>query len=197
MKISKKINILTALLFCSCSIYTNGQGLNKLEASLPTYNKSGMIALSGSLPTFQSDVSPKIVAFLSTDNKIQGNWLLVDTKERTLEIKRGDATLETILLKGNIGVRPGIYSVFSKEEAPLWYASDSYYYNRNLVPPRRDSKSRYVKGALGNFAIFLNDNLAIHDSKINSFDVQGLRLGSNDIKKVYSMLESGALVRVY
>ena len=196
MKKIKNFNILPILLLCSCSLYTQKQDTSE-QTYMNNYNQNGMIAISESLPTIKSDLSPQIVTFLAADNKIDGNWLLVDTRRRTLSIKNGDTTLDTVAIQGNIGVRPGMYSVFYKEESPLWYATDNYYYSRNMTPPEQFSKERYVKGALGNFAIFLSENIAIHDSKISTFDVQGLRIDSNDIKKVYSSLKSGALVRVY
>ena len=195
IKMLKDFKLLPILLLCSCTLYTQRQETIN-QAVETTYNQSGMIAIAESLPTYKSELSPQIVSFLAADNKIEGNWLLIDTKHRTLSIKNGDETLDTVAIKGNMGVRPGMYSVFYKEESPLWYASDNYYYSRNLTPPQKYSQERYVKGALGNFAIFLNENIAIHDSKINTFDVQGLRIDSNDIKKVYSSLKSGALVRV-
>ena len=191
MKKIKNFNILPILLLCSCSLYTQKQDTSE-QTYMNNYNQNGMIAISESLPTIKSDLSPQIVTFLAADNKIDGNWLLVDTRRRTLSIKNGDTTLDTVDIQGNMGVRNGMYRVFYKEEYNIWYD-----YSRNMTPPEQFSKERYVKGALGNFAIFLSENIAIHDSKISTFDVQGLRIDSNDIKKVYSSLKSGALVRVY
>lgn len=197
MKNFRKIKLLPMLLILTSCVARQNAVKEQSNTYLPTYEQSGMIAVASRLPLEKQELSNQIISFLSSDDNIEGNWLLVDIKRHTLSIKQGDNTLETFAIQGNSGLRPGIYSVFHKEQEPLWYANDNYYLSRNLVPPQRDSRERYVKGALGSYAIFLNDNFAIHDSKIGSYDVQGIRVDSNDIQKVYSSLKSGALVRVY
>ncbi len=199
MKKFIKITLLGLLFFCpACSFNTGSQEtISNNFFKSPSYPKSGMIAIAESIPQEKSELTSNMLSFLSTNDEIKGNWILINTTSNTLSIKKGDETLSTIAIKENVGIQPGIYSVFHKELNPLWYASDNYYYSRELTPPDQFSQERYVKGALGDCAIYLNEHMAIHDSKISSFDVQGIRIDSNDIKKLYSSLKSGDLIKVY
>ncbi len=199
MKKHIKIKALFLIFFCSaCSFNMNNKpALNDKSKEAVNYEKSGMIAIAESIPQTKNDLTPEMLSFLSTDDEILDNWLLINTEENTINIKKGNKTLNSFRIKENIGLRPGMYSVFYKELNPLWYANDNYYFLRQLPVPDKESQKRYVKGALGDCAIYLNDKMAIHDSKISSLDVEGIRVDSNDIRKIYASLKAGALIKVY
>lgn len=88
-------------------------------------------------------------------------------------------------------IAPGLYRVIHKQADPLWYAGDEYFNLRQLTAPPSGSKLRYLKGALGSRAIFIDRGIAIHDSRIESSDVGGLRVSSKDATSIYKSLTVG------
>lgn len=126
----------------------------------------------------------------------KGHSLTIDRGTRRGVLYHGSVKLEEFELKDIDGLNPGIYTVIHKQRHPVWYASDEYYINRGLAIPDSEDRSRYLKGALGDFVIYLDEQTPIHNAQVWSDDVGGVRIGDNNIAKMYYQLEIGARVTV-
>jgi len=65
-----------------------------------------------------------------------------------------------------------------------------------LSLPAQNSKERYLKGALGDFVIYLDEKTPLHNSAVWAEDVGGIRVADNVIAKIYYQIEVGSLVQV-
>ena len=83
-----------------------------------------------------------------------------------------------------------------KVNNPTWYAPDSYYEKRSLPVPQNGSKDRYLKGALGNQAIFLESGEAIHNSKIWSDEVGGIRVSKGIMEILFPSIKLGEFINI-
>jgi hypothetical protein len=84
-----------------------------------------------------------------------------------------------------------------KQQAPLWYAPDSYFEQRGLEIPAEGSKERYRRGAFGAFALFLNDQTPLHSGPADCPDLQGVQLPEDDLKELFDNVEVGSAVDVF
>jgi hypothetical protein len=75
----------------------------------------------------------------------------------------------------------GNYNVILKQKRPLWYAPDNYYTERNLPLPGEGASERYLKGALGEYAIYLIKSDGINQEQQSDIS-QTLALYSNTIR---------------
>jgi hypothetical protein len=91
---------------------------------------------------------------------------------------------------------PGKYTVVHKQHRPAWYAPDEYFVRRNLpVPPQGDA-TRYLRGALGERAIYLDDQRSLHASPIECDEVRGVRMKETEIARLFDSLPVGSTVLV-
>jgi lipoprotein-anchoring transpeptidase ErfK/SrfK len=95
----------------------------------------------------------------------------------------------------------GIFEVGRMKKDPLWYAPDWHFIeNRQSVPPR-DSPQRYIPGALGDYALYIDDEIAIHGTRdrasVGRASSHGcLRMYNEDITVVFSLVRLGTKVIV-
>ena len=78
----------------------------------------------------------------------------------------------------------------------MWKAPRTYFLRRGLQIPAEGSDANLVKGALGKQALFMSDNIAIHNSAIWSDEVGGVRLNNNDMARLFEAVETGATIEV-
>lgn len=144
-------------------------------------------------------------------------YLLVDTKVNKLYVKKG----MELLLEANCSVGrggqlvdkatgrvwdfatpKGVFSVLWKTQNPVWIKPDwAFVEARQPVPPPDDS-SRMVQGELGQYLLSIGHGYLIHGTK----DEKSLgrpvshgcvRLGAEDLEKVYELAPVGTKVYVY
>ena len=87
MKKLNKINILLLLCFSlsACAFNFNKGNNEEVKASLnlsqsalsPSEQQGGMVAIVDSIPQFKGELTANMISFLSTDESINGNWILV------------------------------------------------------------------------------------------------------------------------
>jgi L,D-transpeptidase YbiS len=139
--------------------------------------------------------------------------LLVSVSQRLLTVQRGEA----ILLRFPVGVGTGdrldhpqgekwvfatptgVFEIGRKKKHPLWYAPDWYYVERGLPIPPAYAEERYHSGILGDYALYLSDEIAIHGTKSESSVGQAsshgcLRMRNSDIAEVFPLVEVGTKV---
>ena len=123
-------------------------------------------------------------------------WLKLRLQDNTLLLMKGDAVVEQSKIEGSFALEPGIYSLQHKQRSPLWYAGDEYFTLRGLSVPTVGDKERYRRGALGDFALFVDSDASIHSAPIWTQEVGGLRIDDEKMKKIYYALDVGAKIQV-
>lgn len=139
-------------------------------------------------------------------------WAEVSLSEGSLKIYRGLLAVEnlpisltgplTSSISNDSSSLPGIQGtqkaqVIAQELNPTWMAPDSYFVERDLpVPPEGDA-SRFLKGALGKRAVFLDNGLVLHSGPVFnecSSSPEGIRLSPEALEVVSPLLEAGTKV---
>lgn len=141
--------------------------------------------------------------------------LVVSLSERSLTVHRGDAVLHVFpvgvgtggRLEGRGGARwsfetpTGVFEIGRKKKDPMWYAPDWHYVERGLPIPPAYSDERYLPGVLGDYALYLSDEIAIHGTddptSVGRASSHGcLRMNDADIAVVYPLVAVGTRVAV-
>ncbi|MDT8316618.1 MAG: L,D-transpeptidase family protein [bacterium] len=147
-------------------------------------------------------------------NKI---YLAVSLEENRLFVKIGTKTIKEYTvstgkgktrLKGsgkihNFLTPRGRMVINAKERNPVWYKPNWAWEEAGLDLPESISiEDRAVKGELGKYRLKLKDGYAIHGTKRGV--VEGgkvthgcIRIGREDLKKLYSMVKKGTEVYIY
>ncbi len=143
--------------------------------------------------------------------------ILVDTRANKLYVKKGltllwDADCSVgkggILVDKKTGRRwefvtpRGQFEIREKVEKPIWTKPDwAFVESGEKVPPPEDP-SRHVEGELGGYVFNLGDGYLLHGTKNEA--VLGhavshgcVRLGAQDLKKLYETVPRGARVYIY
>jgi lipoprotein-anchoring transpeptidase ErfK/SrfK len=195
--------IFLVLTLSACSFFSE---------SAPVLPALSMAQASGSL-TLARPVPPLAVVDASDGNNALRGFLPVSPTHLTSPLSNTplnriihiDLSSKTIRFgAGKTGqiqatpneLTPGTYRIIHKQESPLWYAPDEYFSVRNITAPAKNDRSRYRKGALGNYALFLTPTLAIHDSSVDAREVGGLRMDSETVKSLFEATSVGSEVVV-
>ena len=136
---------------------------------------------------------PPSKGFLPAQNQ---TWLEIDSKEKTVQIFRGQTSIRKIQAEGKVSLEPGTYSLQHKQKRPLWYAPDDYFAKRQLPVPPPGDRERYRRGALGQFALYPSVTFPIHSGPVWSDDVGGLRVSRSELSAIYYIVPIGTSVVV-
>lgn len=147
------------------------------------------------------------------DTSTEPVTLLVSISQRTLTVHRGESTLHRFPVGVGTGERldrpqgedwdfatpTGVFEIGRKKEDPVWYAPDWYYVERGLAVPPAYSDQRYQRGMLGDYALYLSDEIAIHgtqnESSVGRASSHGcLRMRNADIATIFPLVEVGTKV---
>jgi lipoprotein-anchoring transpeptidase ErfK/SrfK len=143
--------------------------------------------------------------------------IVVDTRANKLYLKKGLTLLWAadcsvgkggILVDRTTGRRwefvtpHGRFEVRSKLEKPLWVKPDwAFVETKDAIPPPDDPK-RKVEGELGGYVLNLGDGYLIHGTKTeallgHSVSHGCVRLGADNLKKLYESVPVGTPVYIY
>lgn len=141
--------------------------------------------------------------------------LFVSVSQRSLTVRRGGEVLHTFPVGVGTGERLddpggagwdfatpiGSFEVGRMKRDPLWYAPDWYYVERGLPVPPAYSQERYIGEVLGDYALYLSDEIAIHGTdrpaSVGRASSHGcLRMRNADIAVVYSLVQVGTPVTI-
>ena len=136
---------------------------------------------------------PPAATYLPAENE---SWVEILRASKKVLIHKGLSIVAEIQGEGDIPLAPGEYYIQHKQKSPLWYAPDEYFSKRQLEVPAQGDRSRYRRGALGQFAIYPTTTFALHCGPVWTEDVGGLRISSSDLSSVYYTLPVGAPVVV-
>lgn len=119
------------------------------------------------------------------------------SRERGIaELFRGDKIELSAPIEGTQSIKPGTYQIRLKQTSPLWYAPSSYFESRGLDVPLEGDRARYLRGALGEYVLFVDAETPIHAGPIWCEDIGGARLAEEHLSKIYYSVEEGTAVVV-
>jgi hypothetical protein len=98
--------------------------------------------------------------------------------------------------EGAQNLKPGSFSITLKEEAPLWYAPTEYFTRRKMSVPEEGSRARFMRAALGNRALYLNDQTPIHSGPLWLGEIGGVQIKEREMEQLFSLIPIGTRVEV-
>ena len=201
MRYSKPLSALfsVAAALSGCAAFSTGGETPRNAAWL----RDGGLTLSRPVPDTRSaslDSDP-ILGFMPSKHSQKavvhkGHWLKIDRASKEIELMDGDTAVESVHGDGIQSLKPGKYSIVHKQEAPLWYAPNNYFESRLLSVPSESNSLRYRRGALGNAAIFLDENTPIHNGPIWRDEIGGVRVEDDQMARLFQLLDVGSVVEI-
>ncbi len=96
----------------------------------------------------------------------------------------------------------GMFSIKGKLTNPVWHKPDWAFIEEGLPVPPQHSNSRFERGVLGDYALYLGDGYMLHGTLYQRFlglpVTHGcIRLGDDDLEYVYTHLDVGSKVFIY
>jgi lipoprotein-anchoring transpeptidase ErfK/SrfK len=122
--------------------------------------------------------------------------IVISRSSQTITALRSGSTPQVFKAEGAQVLPQGSFSITLKEDKPLWYAPNEYFTKRSLPVPEQGSRSRFMRAALGQRALYLNDQTPIHSGPVWLREIGGLRLKSSDMDQLYSMITVGTRVEI-
>lgn len=142
-------------------------------------------------------------------------WLHVSVSARRLTVWRGRDRLHVYPVGVGTGgslqkldggswewdTPTGIFEVGRLKKDPVWFAPDWHFVEKRQPIPPRDSPRRYIRGMLGDYALYIDDEIAIHGTRdrasVGRASSHGcLRMYNEDIAAVYALVTLGSKVIV-
>lgn len=156
----------------------------------------GMLAVSREVPAPSETEAAELLGFMPFYVGHVGPWLMVDKRKQTITLMDGQQEVRKAMGAGFDGIAPGSYELAHKQRAALWYAPDSYFIERGLAVPEQGAKERFRRGALGEFALFIDKDTPIHSGPVWTKDVGGIQIPEGELSRIYYQLEVGAPIEV-
>lgn len=122
--------------------------------------------------------------------------LLVHSASHSITLALPGSAPVTIKAQGTYAMKPGNYKVALKQSDPLWYAPPTYFLRRGIQVPADGSKARFMRGALGSKAIFLDREIPIHAGPVWTEEIGGLRVSEEDMARIFDAVAIGGRVEV-
>jgi hypothetical protein len=118
----------------------------------------------------------------------------IDRKTGEVSLMEDGRTTAKFTSDGAKNLNPGSFKLIHKQRHPLWQAPADYFRKRNLPVPPEGSSARLLKGALGDFALFINEKTPIHSGATWSEDVGGIKLSDSSLAQLYYRVEVGTSI---
>jgi hypothetical protein len=190
-----------SLAFSACGISNKPYDLSAKNSG---FLSTGTIVLSRQLPAESQEVSqevfspvlgyiPPMTGILPASNEM---WIEIDTQALSVSLYHGNEIVKSFKAEGTVTIAPGKYALQYKQKYPTWYAPNSYFEKRALSVPAEQDRSRFMKGALGEYALYPTSGFIIHSAPFYSNDVGGLRVPEDELSAIFSQLQVGSSVVV-
>lgn len=199
--------LLTSSLFVACSniykseVTSSSVSESNLEVA-KLWLSDGYISIARPVPAValasRSDNSSlSVLGFMPTPNAARvGTWIKVDRQTNSVSLMNGEKEVSVSKGEGINDLQPGQYQVLHKQRNPLWYAPDEYFKSRNIKVPPQGDKSRFLRGALGDFAMFINKDTPIYSGPLWSTEIGGVRLEEDEMSRLYYEISVGSFIEV-
>ncbi|HEV2132281.1 MAG TPA: L,D-transpeptidase family protein [Longimicrobiaceae bacterium] len=189
-----------------------------LAAALAMGSASGCAAVgpwrSSSTPASPPTQVPEIEHAQKTLERNHGNYVVIDLDVNELRFMDGERVLWSAKVGTGTGLRlrgegtewefstpNGVFFVQYKEENPVWILPDWYFVkNKRPIPPQ-ESDQRRMPGALGDAAVYLSDEIAIHGTDKPELLGQRvshgcIRLSNEHAKRLFHNVQIGTPVLI-
>lgn len=195
----RKLLVFSAVsgLFCllslsGCSLfYSSEQPATESARQHQVYLPQGQIIIARPMPSVSVISTERMLGFLPTRPELQGMWLRIERASSTVSLMEGERILFSSKVGGMENIEPGRYEILHKQRNPLWRANEEYYQKRSLPIPGEYDPDRLLRGVLGEFALFLSEELPIHCGPMILDEVGGLKLEEKEISQLYYSVEVG------
>jgi hypothetical protein len=181
---------------CGCALLHSSEPARKSQRA---WISSGVLALSRPVPEVapaQLSSSATMLGFMPNKHSTSGAVVVIERASHSVQILSSTDEQRHLSAEGTEGLKPGVYSVQLKQTDPVWYAPASYFEVRGLAVPGEGDKQRFLRGALGSRALFIDKETAIHEGPLWSSEVGGLRLDPEDMSALYEALNVGSRVEI-
>lgn len=186
----KNILALLIILFISACSSTKTTALKQTnQGYAANWIIDGSISISRPMPQITVISEPTALSFMPVE--YDNYWLNVSLEEKTLTLMRG--TTPVLMAPGEVSkLKKGKFNIILKEHHPLWHASDQYFINRDLLVPAPYSEDRFLKSALGKYAIYTDSGVTIHSGSINL--ESAIKLSENNLAMLFANLTPDSMV---
>ncbi len=188
-------SILTPLAVLSIAACSSSKNTPISSSDNTQWQTSGSITIARPLPEVTTVMPSRMLGFLPSQSP-KGTWLSIDRENHKVSLMDGADEVTSCTAKGLESLDPGRFELAHKQRNPLWYAPESYFTNRNLPVPSEGDSGRYLRGALGDFALFLDADTPLHSAPFLSDEISGVRLEEQSLAKMYYSLGVGDIVLV-
>jgi hypothetical protein len=181
-----------------CTLLATGcSSLGTRSPAAAGWLESGSLALSRPVPSETSAtrarLSEKAAASLMASDV---SHVVVSRSSRTITALNPSSAPQVFKAEGAQYLPQGTFSITVKEESPLWYAPNEYFTKRSIPIPEQGSRSRFMRAALGQRALYLNDQTPIHSGPVWLREIGGVRIKGSDMAQLYSLIPVGTRVEV-
>ena len=187
---------LACVLLCACLFTSCSNPKSSDQSQGKSWLPSGQILISRPVPPVSVPSSESMLGFIPVIGSHSGLWLSINLKTPEISLMEGSRVVTSTKFEGGSSLAAGSYQILHMQKSPLWYAPDSYFTARNLSIPPQGDRARFRRGALGEYAIFLNKDTPIHCGPVWSDDVGGIRISEGDMAKIYNQLQVGSIIEV-
>jgi hypothetical protein len=192
---------------CAILLAVTLGGCALLPASKPATSNTtrgwladGSLAISRPIPpinTYPSDrASMRPEPIPSHDAAITQATISISRSAGTVTFSAPDSSPLSFHAHVASSLRAGKYTVSLKQTNPVWYAPASYFQQREMRVPAEGSRDRFKRGALGNQALFLNDQTPLHSGPVGTNEIGGLRINPSDMAQLFELAQVGTVVEV-
>lgn len=187
-----------SLALCVSVILSTGCANFSARTSSSTgWLESGSLALSRPVPSGVSTARARLSdAAIKDLTASDVSHIVVSRSSRTITALNPGSAPQVFKAEGAQYLPQGTFSITVKEESPLWYAPNEYFTKRSLPVPEQGSRTRFMRAALGQRTLYLNDQTPIHSGPVWLREIGGVRIKGSDMKQLYSLIPVGTRVEV-
>ncbi len=202
--------LITAAILSGCSTKTRPELVNPAVVAASGILAEGSLSLTRAVPV---DVGADAVGENLSDSSILdvpmiglvpgsipallaprvepiGAWLSINQSNKTISIVESGTVMFSSPFIGDAPSSNSL-SVLLKQRNAVWFAPDQYFTARGLEVPAGNSRDRYLKGALGDFVVYLAEDFAIYSGPTDVPEISGIRVEPNDLARLYYLLPVG------
>ena len=204
LKILTILGISVGFSLVGCSSLTGNSSANSSQTAVAWLN-SGALTFSGPVPQAQTSNQSASTRTANYNDFAYGfsptapsgkRSLILDTEHKSAKLMQAGKELASAKLLDTTGLVAGSYKVAHKQRNPLWYAPQNYFSARGINVPAEGDKKRYLRGAFGDFALFVSPTEAIHSGPFSLSELTGARLEEQDFAKIFYLVEVGDSITV-
>lgn len=193
LKRSLKLN--TAILFLLVMLSGCSLTSNNLDPSSTRSLGDGMMMIARPLPAVTAVSPGKLLAFMPLPEP-EGPWLKINRASSLIQLIEADQILASAKGDNFQSLPSGRFEVVHKQRRAPWHASSDYFNARKLAVPPSGASTRFLRGALGEFAIFLTKDLPVHSGPVSSPEIGGAKVAEKELSRIYYQIDVGTTVTI-